>query len=418
MSVKVVWLSMVDLTIDRPNKSGTWIYSMFKALNNLGGITIVGNLLFANQQDIGSSTINDTIQYKVPYSSIKNNIISEGWRNRLVNIILYLKPDIIHIWGTESPWCSILNDYKFNDIKKLIEIQGLKFFWGEKSHFYGNLNYDIIKKEEGILELLHPAMKTENIRKSFERWGDVEKCILRGASNINTQSQWVRDVMKVIAPQSTIYNTKIILRDSFLYLDPWFIKHKSANGPVIFTTSAAQPYKGLDVTISAFRHVLQRYPTAKLRVAGVAVKHPQYRNVAYVKYLIKLCKQYGITEHVAFLGNLDEITLVKEMYNADVFVNSSFIESYCLALAEALSLGVPCVASYTSALSELITDKVTGLYYPMGDDYICAVRIINLIENIDWRKSISKAASSEYRAKNSPIEIAENQLRIYNSLLK
>ena len=122
-------------------------------------------------------------------------------------------------------------------------------------------------------------------------------------------------------------------------------------------------------------------------------------------------------DSVNFLGALQAKDLLKEFYNADLCVNSSFVETYCLALAEALSLGVPCVAAYTSALPELMEHGKSGLFYPMGDYYICAERMLQYIENPNLCKQVSITASQNLRQKSNEVSIVNQQINIYKSVL-
>lgn len=417
MPIKVVWLSTIDLSNSKPNKSGTWIHSMYNALLETEEVKIVANLLFSNVQGVTATEVNGIKQFFLPSSFAKGYDIREDALDAIAYILESLSPDILHIWGTESCWCTIYKNKKFSNYRKLLEIQGLKFFWGKKSVFYAGLTETQILKMTGVLELLHPQMKIAKVRSSFEKWGYVEREILSVADHINTQSKWVRDIMSITAPFAQLHKTEIILRNSFLTVEPWDTSRTKSKHPVIFSTASVQPYKGVHVTLKAFSHVLQKYPDAELRIAGIGIKAPKYRNVGYVNYLLKIINELNIQGHVVFLGNLDEYKLISEMQHADVFVNSSFVESYCLALAEALAFGMPCVASYTSALTELIEDEKTGLFFPVGDDMVCASRIIRLLLDADLSNRISKNASEEFRAKINPKRIADQQVSIYKSML-
>ena len=418
MPIKIVWFSNVDLTETKQNKSGTWIHSMYHKIKQFDEVTILANFSFSNVKRITlSNSSNNFKQYYVPIKSFENATSHDGIYIQIANMLSDLKPDIIHIWGTESSWCKLSKSNLFKSYPILIEIQGLKFICGDKRNFYAGLSESQIMRMNGLLEILHPHMKIENVRKSFENWGIIEKEILSSAHNINTQSQWVRDVLSVVAPNANIYNTDIILRDSFLISKPWYIAHHFCDDPILFTTTSIQPYKGFHVTLKAFSHVLKKYPKAQLRVAGINIKQPYYRNVGYVRFLLKLIRIYGLQNNVYFLGNIDASELVEEMTRSDIFINSSYIESYCLALAEALSFGIPCVSSYTSALTELITDNITGLFYPLGDDYICATRIIDLLGNENLRKQLSYNSSSYFRSRIDSYRIVNQQIETYKSIL-
>lgn len=417
MQLKVVWFSGVNLADSSPNKSGTWIHSMYKELQGLDGVDIVANFIFSHIQNITETEVYGLRQISIPTSSAKNGRIKEKVLGKIGHILQEINPDILHIWGTENYWCTLYKYKKFSQYKKLLEVQGLKFFLGEKNVFFAGLTESQIRRMTGLLELLNPQMKIANVRASFEDWGHLEKEIFSIADHINTQSEWVRDIMAIVAPTAQLHKTEIILRDSFLTVEPWILSHTEPPHPIIFSIASVQPYKGVHVTLKAFSHVVKKYSNAELRIAGLGIKESKYRNVGYVNYLLKLINEYNIKGNVTFLGNLDEHGLISEMRNADVFVNSSFVESYCLALAEALSFGMPCVASYTSALTELIQDEETGLFFPIGDDMVCASRIIRLLGDPELRKHLANNASTTFREKIDPKRIVRQQVSIYISMI-
>ena len=192
--------------------------------------------------------------------------------------------------------------------------------------------------------------------------------------------------------------------------------HVAKESPVIFTTASTAPWKGFHITMRAFALIKKYYPNATLKVAGIDEWTPSFSNCfkgGYNQYLKILQNELYLSNSVEYLGKLSEKDLLANMYSADVFVVSSFIESYCLALAEALSIGVPTVSSNTSALPELINDEETGFLYPIGDYYVCASKIIRLIEDNNLKKSLSLKSSQQYRNTHKPIDIVNQQIKTY-----
>ncbi|MDO9573752.1 MAG: N-acetyl-alpha-D-glucosaminyl L-malate synthase BshA [Candidatus Contubernalis sp.] len=78
-----------------------------------------------------------------------------------------------------------------------------------------------------------------------------------------------------------------------------------------------------------------------------------------------LTEKLGIKDKVHFLGNHDEILEV--LQGADVLLMPSEKESFGLAILEAMSCGVPVVASRIGGIPEVINHGETGLLYPVGD---------------------------------------------------
>lgn len=257
------------------------------------------------------------------------------------------------------------------------------------------------------------------MQSEFREWGKLENRILSKAEYISVQSAMVDTILRLTPGVcGTIFRTDIILRNDFLTCETWNEVHSFSNqAPIVFCLSAGRIYKGVHVAIEAFSILQSKYPDARLRIAGIGVASKSILNSGYTKYLLRLIKTLGLEKNVDFLGNINARQIINELYNCDVCVNPTFIETYCLSLAESLAVGVPCVASYTSALPELITNGINGALFPTGDSYLCAKEMLRFIEDKDYSIKISKEASSRQRNRNNPSRIRDNQIEIYRKIL-
>src|SRR5262249_9613510 len=79
----------------------------------------------------------------------------------------------------------------------------------------------------------------------------------------------------------------------------------------------------------------------------------------------KTVAELGLRDSVSFLG--ERLDFAQVLAEARCFVLPSESESFGLAALEALSCGVPVVASHVGGLPELITDGETGFLRPVGD---------------------------------------------------
>ena len=416
----ILWLSNVDLLDKNPNHSGTWIHSMFHALSQSSEIKVCANITFTTSSKFICKEEEGVYHHYVPRKeSTQKNYPTKSAVNYVVDAILNVNPDLIHVWGMELYWGLIMGDKRLQDIKKLLEIQGIKSIYSENQYFMGGLSYKDIKKMRSFVQRFLPLRRIESIQSSFHDWGVAEKLMLKYIPNINTQSEWVRNVMPTLADSNALimFNTGIILRDSFTKSTPWYQVYNCKGGPVLFTTTSPIPYKGLHVTIKAFKILKATHPDAILKIAGMDAWKPNLIRGGYNKYIYSLIKELKIENSVIFLGNLNETEMQKQMYHSNVFILSSFIETYCLALAEALAIGLPCVAAYSTALPELIEDGENGLLYPVGDYYMCASKICSILNNFDFAKTLSEKASNGYRKTKSAELAISLQVQTYLTIL-
>lgn len=110
-----------------------------------------------------------------------------------------------------------------------------------------------------------------------------------------------------------------------------------------------------------------------------------------------LAEELGIAAQVTFAGLLAKDEVAARMRDADVFVLSSRFESNGVVVLEALSSGLPVVASDVGPLRELI-DASNGALATAGDPAALAVAIEDVAARLDGfdRAAISAAAHARY----------------------
>lgn len=417
MAIRVFWLSSTNPLDAHLTKTGTWIPSMYNALCGRDEVEVCAVATFTTKKGFSVDRSNRTTSYFVPRSEIQR----DGTPNSKVtafirNAIEEQKPDIIHVWGIENIWGVIISGDEYNNYKKLVDIQGIRSIYSSKFVTYAGLSDSEIKKMNKLREFLFPRFTIEKKRKEDEAWKEKEQKMLNNFSYISTQSDWVRTVMPQLVKNANIERTGIILRDGYMKSEQWHKRHQYKDNPVIFTI-ANVPRKGLHVTLKAVAIIKEKYPNVELRVAGMTQPRRSFFKGGYGPYIQNLVDELGLEKNVNFLGFIEEKKIIDNLYQSDVFIISSFIETYSLALAEALALGVPSVAAYSSALPELIKNGETGFLYPMGDEYMCACYATRLICDRDLSKSFSQNASTWYRTERSTEAAANQQVTIYKKIM-
>src|SRR5690554_6324002 len=111
---------------------------------------------------------------------------------------------------------------------------------------------------------------------------------------------------------------------------------------IITHISNMRKVKRIDDVIHIFYNIQQQLP-AKLMMVG---EGPERENAE------RKCKELGIEERVAFLGNSDEID--KILCFSDLFLLPSEKESFGLVALEAMASGVPVISSNVNGLREVI----------------------------------------------------------------
>jgi glycosyltransferase involved in cell wall biosynthesis len=110
-------------------------------------------------------------------------------------------------------------------------------------------------------------------------------------------------------------------------------------------------------------------------------------------------KQYGIEDHVEFLGHVPDERLKKELSEASVFILPCVIaedgdrDAMPVVLKEAMASETACVSTTVSAIPELITNGLDGLLVPQKEPEELASAIQELLDNPEKRKKIAENGS-------------------------
>lgn len=409
--IKVLWLCNVGFSAQKSASTGSWLYSMSESLLNTNDIELY-NITQGNVKEVTRQDYNAINQWIVPTSSLgRNGLPNSKIVKGIQQIVEDLKPDIIHIWGTENYW-GLLYSRGFIQGKVIIEIQGLKYAYAK--YFFSGLTLPDVIRCFGLKEFLKPSGSLVGLKMEFERWGVYEKEMLLKAAYISTQSEWVRTYVKNINNSAKLFETQLALRKEFLKASRWHIDTCVPHQIFTSVSTSSISYKGLHIIIDAIAILKRKFPDVILCIAGNIPKG--IRKDGYTKWLLKKIENKRIKENIIWLGSLDAESIVSQIHMANVAVIPSFIETYCLALDEALTIGVPTVVSFSGAMPELATHEQTALFYAPGDVEMCSNAIERIFIDKNFALKISANAFNEKRYKNNE-NIASSQVKVYKEVL-
>ncbi len=133
-------------------------------------------------------------------------------------------------------------------------------------------------------------------------------------------------------------------------------------------------WKGPDVFVRACSIVARKVPDAKFLLVGDAV----YGEDEYVEFLKRLTKELGLTGKVIFTGFREDV--LDLLASVDCLVHASTLpEPFGLVIAEAMSAGVPVVATGAGGVPEIVEDGTTGILVPPGDHKSLAEAIAKIL---------------------------------------
>ena len=127
-----------------------------------------------------------------------------------------------------------------------------------------------------------------------------------------------------------------------------------SKGPIVICVGRLEAVKGQDILLTAWRKIAQQHPDAALWLVGDGS----------LKHNLQQMSQYlGIDSSVTFWGNLAHPKVMALMETADLLVLPSRSEAFGIVLLEAMSKGLPVVATAVDGVKEVL--PVDGDVYPV-----------------------------------------------------
>jgi glycosyltransferase involved in cell wall biosynthesis len=146
-------------------------------------------------------------------------------------------------------------------------------------------------------------------------------------------------------------------------------------------------FKGIQFVVPAFKKILEKYPDSLLILANGVGKH----EVIIKKLLEEIPKE-----------NYNEVPFEKDIFAFykvfDIFIHTPIdidSEAFGQTFVEALASGIPAVFTLAGVADEFIKDKKNALVVPFKNSDRIAEAVMELIENPDLRKQISKQGKED-----------------------
>jgi glycosyltransferase involved in cell wall biosynthesis len=168
--------------------------------------------------------------------------------------------------------------------------------------------------------------------------------------------------------------------------------------------------KGQDLLLLAMRKIVEKNPNVKMIIAGKITKKKFYDRV------LQLRNKFGLEKNVEIMPDVTHEELVKLYNKASVFVFPSIVDSYGLVNLEAMSVGLPVIASNVGGVSEVVKHKKTGFLIKAGDYEKIAELILRLLKNKKLREKIGKNAINHVK-KFSWEKCVKKTMKVYNQML-
>jgi len=159
------------------------------------------------------------------------------------------------------------------------------------------------------------------------------------------------------------------------------IRLPKPHGPLAAAVLVMRRQKRVDNLVRAFAVASERVPDATLMLVGDGSE----RGVAE-----RLAVELGVADRVHFLGYRRNVRPVWEL--ADVAVLASDYEGTPLAILEAMSCGVPAVATSVGGVPDIVKDDLNGVLVAPSDPQLLGTALADLLSDEPRRARLAEGA--------------------------
>lgn len=408
--MRILWCthSMAGFKAETGGYNGCgWITSLLEEFKNISNVEI-GVTFYYHEQ--AKSITKDGVSYFPIYQhhigtlgKIKTFFGDySAWKNeeyhhlaKLKNVVDEFKPDIIHVWGTETDMGLIALE---TDIPVIIHLQGLL------NPYYNSLLPPGFSRWNYICKDGYSPVKMMNNLGSLFYWkykAEREKRVFSACKNYFGRTGWDKLICHLYSPQSNYYYCSEILRNEF-YTEECWTKPLDSVFRIVSTISPPL-YKGMDMVLKTAQ-ILKESGKLEFEWYIIGIEHSYYVE-----------KKIGIKANdvnVKFLGVKCASEIKQIELNSSMYFHPSYIDNSPNSVCEAQILGLPVIAVNAGGVSSLIEDG-NGLLIPSNEPHVAAELIIRVLTD---QLYINNTSIESIRNRHSKDSVIKDLLTTYNRI--
>jgi glycosyltransferase involved in cell wall biosynthesis len=181
----------------------------------------------------------------------------------------------------------------------------------------------------------------------------------------------------------------------------------AAENFVITCVGRLVSFKGQDLLVEAVKIIVKQHPEVRLLLVGGG---PQKDSIQ------ALVGQSGLKEKVLVLGERTDVPDI--LMASDLFVLPSFWEGISIALLEAMSYGLPVVASDVPGNREVLGSQGDGILVPPKDTLALKEAIVSLLEKTDLRRRMGQKSRARVERYFNFADTVAGTEEVYESVLE
>jgi sugar transferase (PEP-CTERM/EpsH1 system associated) len=178
------------------------------------------------------------------------------------------------------------------------------------------------------------------------------------------------------------------------------------DAPVIGTVGRLHRQKDLASLLTAMVQVRARFPAVRLLLVGEGELRGD---------LEALAKSLGLVDAVTFAGSRPDVAEI--LATLDVFVLPSLWEGMPNTVLEAMSVGLPVVATAVGGTPEVVVDGQTGILVPPQEPARLAEAIMLLLQDPEFGRKLGRVGRARVMSQFQISETVRRTETLYEQLL-
>ena len=412
---KILWFSPTDLSPNSNSADRGWVNILLDEVKervDLHVAVVEGN---TNAVIEGVTKHNVRVKYRkmrIALHALYGYRNTEGdLKQELESLVKSVKPDLVHIHGTEKQFIKVIPFLNEENIPYLISIQGIISIISRK--YTAGYSERFIKKfitHRGVTKTQILPRTNRRIYKAFLSHAQLEEKMLQLVQNFSGRTAWDETIPSLLNSDANYYKNDRILKPIF-YESSWNNIRTDLNHILIHTTTSNSFYKGFEIIAESAFLLKRNGLTIEWCIAGLS------SNDWSVKAAKKVLKERFDSTCFTFMGKITSKQIVESMQAADLYVSASHIENSPNNVAEAQLLGIPCIASDVGGTSTYIENNISGVLIPPGDPYALAATIKNLSQDEKKRKLLALASRKTALLRHDKKRIVSTLLEDYRTII-
>ncbi len=181
---------------------------------------------------------------------------------------------------------------------------------------------------------------------------------------------------KLYTKTETVYSPIPVAQIEALSQEPCPLQKRSGSFLVV-SVGRLEPVKGYDGLLQIVSRLRQQHPQLELWLIGDGSQRGAYE---------QFIQEHQLTDYVRLVGA--QSNPYSYMKQADLFISTSHVEGFGLAVAEAVVLGVPILSTATDGPKEILDNGQYGLL--VDDQAAIEAALTDILQNPPMREALAE----------------------------